>query len=186
LVERRAHHFSTQRTHKLVRKRIGAEEMADITRWDPFAEVESLRHTMNHLFGETRPWRGFDNGSSDAYFPLDLFETHDEVVVRASLPGVTPDDIDISLTGQVLTLKGQSREDTDDKAENYYRRERKHGTFVRQLTLPAEVDSAKAEATFEHGVLRLALPKAESMKPRTIRVKSAEMLDGGHGSAGES
>lgn len=153
--------------------------MADITRWDPFAEVASLRQTMNQLFNETRPWPG--NGATEAYFPLDLFETNEDVVVKASLPGVTPDDIDISVTGQVLTLKGQSRDDTEDKAENYYRRERKQGTFVRQLTLPAEVDSQKAEATFEHGVLRLSLPKAESMKPRTIKVKSSQMLDGGNG-----
>lgn len=145
--------------------------MADITRWDPFSEMASLRQTMDRLFDETRPWRVFAGTNGESYFPVDLYETNDEVVVKASLPGVRPEDIDISVTGQLLTLKGESKEEHEEKQHNYFRRERRSGTFVRQLSLPTEVDSDKAQAVFEHGVLRLTLPKAEAMKPKTIKVQ---------------
>jgi HSP20 family protein len=116
----------------------------------------------------------------DAYFPIDLYETNDEVVVKASLPGVKPDDIDISVTGQLLTLKGESREEREENTQNFYRRERRTGTFVRQVSLPTEVESDKAEATFENGVLRLSLPKAEAVKPKTIKVHAKPMIESGN------
>jgi HSP20 family protein len=154
--------------------------MADITRWDPFAEMASLRSAFDRLFDDARPYRivGGGNGAGEGYFPVDLLETADEVVVKASLPGIKPDDIDISVTGQLLTVKGEARDETEEKAQNYYRRERRHGTFVRQMTLPAEVDSARAAATFEHGVLRLSLPKADTAKPKTIKVQASGVLEG--------
>ncbi len=154
--------------------------MADITRWDPFSEMATLRQTMDRLFDETRPWRfaGFGNGNDAGYFPLDIYETNDDVVVEASLPGVKPDDIDISVTGQVLTLKGESREEHEEKAQSFYRHERRHGSFVRQISLPSEVESDKATAEFEHGVLKLQLPKAEAMKPKTIKVNAKPVIAG--------
>jgi HSP20 family protein len=152
--------------------------MADITRWDPFAELATLRRTMDSIFDD-RPWRPLSAGSNgaDAYFPVDLYETNEDVVVKASLPGVKPEDIDISITGGVLTLKGESKEEHEEKAESFYRRERRHGTFVRQLTLPSEVDSAKANAVFDQGVLKLTLPKAEAAKPRTIKVQAKPLIE---------
>jgi HSP20 family protein len=157
-----------------------AQEMADITRWDPFAEMASLRQQIDRMFDEVRPWRalGSVNGG-EAYFPVDLFETADAVVVKASLPGVRPEDIDISVTGQVLTLRGEAKEEKEEKGENWYRRERRSGAFARQFTLPAEVDAGKAHAEFEHGVLRLTLPKAEAARPKTIRVEAKPVLEGG-------
>ena len=152
--------------------------MADITRWDPFAELATLRRTMDSIFDD-RAWRPFSaaSNSAEAYFPVDLYETSDSVVVRASLPGVKPEDIDISVTAGVLTLKGESKEDHEENTENFYRRERRHGTFVRQFTLPAEVDSAAASAVSEHGVLKLTLPKAEVAKPKTIKVQAKPLLE---------
>jgi len=156
--------------------------MADIIRWDPFAEMASLRQTVDRLFDETRPWRVFggNGGSSAGYFPVDVYETNDEVVVKASLPGVKPDDIDISVTGQLLTLKAEAREEHEDKGRNWYRRERTAGTYLRQFTLPTEVDAEKAQANFEHGVLELHLPKAESVKPKQIKVQAGgqPMIEG--------
>lgn len=153
--------------------------MADITRWDPFAELATLRQAVDRMFDEGgRPWRFANGGGSEGYFPVDLLETNDDVIVKASLPGVKPEDIDISVTGQLLTLKGESREDVEERVENYYRRERRHGTFVRQLTLPAEVESDKAQATFEDGVLRLSLPKADTARPKTIKVQANKALEG--------
>jgi len=153
--------------------------MADITRWDPFAEIASLRTAMDRMFDDVRPFRAFagNGGTEQGFFPVDLLETGDEIVVKASLPGVKPEDIDISVTGQVLTLKGESKDEKEEKAENYYRRERRHGTFVRQFSLPSEVDSDKASATFEHGVLRLTLPKADAAKPKTIKVEAKPILE---------
>jgi HSP20 family protein len=151
--------------------------MADITRWDPFAELATLRNTMDRFF-EDRPLRlAFGNGATENYFPVDLYETAEEVVVKASLPGVKPEDIDISVTGQLLTLKAESKQESEEKGQNYYRRERRAGTFVRQLTLPSEVESNKADATFEDGVLSLKLPKAEAMKPKTIKVSTRPVIE---------
>ena len=152
--------------------------MANVTRWDPFAEISSLRHQLDRMFDDGRPWRFSlaDNGGASE-FPVDLFETNDEVVVKASLPGVKPEDIEISVTGHALTLKGETNEEHEEKAQNFYRRERRYGTFYRQLTLPSDVDSAKAEATFEHGVLRLSLPKADAAKPKTIKVNAKPAIE---------
>ncbi len=150
---------------------------ADITRWDPFAEMATLRHTMDRIFDEGRPWRALSLNGGEAYFPVDLYETNDEVVVKASLPGVKAEDIDISVTGQVVTIKAESREEHEEKSPNYYRRERRAGSAMRQLQLPSEVDSGKAEASFENGVLRLTLPKAEAVKPKTIKVQANPLIE---------
>lgn len=146
--------------------------MADITRWDPFAEMTTLRGALDRMFEDFRPLRSFGEGNgAQTYFPIDVFETAEEVVVKASLPGVRAGDIDISVHGDVLTLKAEAREEKEEKAQNWYRRERRFGASMRQLTLPAEVDPDKAVATFENGVLRLTLSKAETAKPRTIKVQ---------------
>jgi HSP20 family protein len=167
--------------------------MANITRWDPFSELADMRRTMDALFDDVRPARsGVFQPSVESYFPVDLYETKDEVVVEASLPGVKPEDIDISVTGQLVTVKGEAKDDHEEKAENFYRHERRHGTFVRQFSLPTEVDADKAQANFEHGVLELRLPKSESMKPKSIKINgaSAKVIDakasGGEGSQGGS
>ena len=147
--------------------------MADITRWDPFAEMGDLRRAFDRMFDDVRPVR-FVSGppAADSYFPVDLFETDGEVVLKASLPGVKAEDIDISVTGDHLTLKAETKEQSEEKGQNWYRRERRSGTYVRQFQLPTEVDSAKAAANFEDGVLRLTLPKAETVKPKTIKVEA--------------
>ena len=153
--------------------------MADITRWDPFSEMATLRNTVDRLFDDVRPWRLLNpSENGDGFFPVDLYETADDVVINASIPGAAPEDIDISVTGQVLTLKGEVKADEEQKAQNYYRRERRAGTFVRQFSLPSEVDSSRADAVFENGVLRLTLPKAEAMKPKTIKVQAKPMITG--------
>lgn len=153
--------------------------MADITRWDPFGELATLRRTVDSMFDDVRPWRLLSGGSNGAevYVPVDLYETNENVIVRASLPGVKPEDIDISVSGGVLTLKGESKEDHEETTENFYRRERRHGTFLRQFTLPSEVDPARADAVFEQGVLKLTLPKAEAAKPKTIKVQARPLIE---------
>jgi HSP20 family protein len=146
--------------------------MAQIVRWSPFGELVGMRRAMDHLFeeGPTRPWRILTWEPGNGFFPLDLYETEEEVVVKASLPGVKPEELDISITGDVLTVKGEAKEEEEEKRPDYYRRERRHGTFARSVTLPTEVESEKAEAAFEHGVLTLRMPKAEAVRSKTIKV----------------
>jgi HSP20 family protein len=146
--------------------------MADITRWDPFGDLAGMRQALDRFFGD-EPWGWRSTPTRQAAgFPLDLYETNEDVVVEAALPGVKADDIDISVTGQLLTIKGETKDEHEEKAQNFYRHERSHGTFVRQVSLPSDVDSQRADARFEDGVLRLRLPKSEAMKPKTIRVQA--------------
>jgi len=94
------------------------------------------------------------------------------------LPGFKPEEVDISITGDTLTLKGEHREEKETKNENYLLQERSYGSFSRSITIPVEVKSEKAEASFEDGVLTLTLPKAEEVKPKQIKVKARPMIEG--------
>ena len=142
-------------------------------RWDPFRELSDMRETMDRLFerGFSRPWRLLTWDMGEGFFPVDLYETDDEVVVNASLPGVKAEDVEIAVTGDTLTIKGETREEHEEKKPNYYRQERRYGAFQRVLTLPVRVDADKADATFEQGVLNLRLPKVPEVRPKTIEVK---------------
>jgi HSP20 family protein len=119
----------------------------------------------------------WENGESA--FPVDLSETEEEVVVKDSLPGVKSDDIQISVTGDTLTVKGETQADQEDKQQNFYRRERRFGAFQRSFTLPAKVDADQARASFENGVLTLQLPKVPEVRPKTIEVKPKPTLEAG-------
>jgi HSP20 family protein len=117
-------------------------------------------------------WRWFEG---QALSPLvDVHETDDEVVVTASLPGIKPEDVDITLTGRTLVISGELKADEQVEREQYVYRERRMGTFNRQIRLPVRVVGEKAEASFENGLLRLAIPKAEESKPRSIEIKVAK------------
>jgi HSP20 family protein len=154
--------------------------VANIIRWDPFGEMVHLRRTMDRLLDDSfpRPWRlvGWENG--EAFLPLDVYETDDELVVKASLPGIKPEDVDVSITGDTLSIKGEYKAEEEEKKRNYYRQEHRFGSFHRAITLPTKVESDKTEAVFEHGVLTLTMPKAEAMKPKTIKVKARGMIEG--------
>jgi HSP20 family protein len=150
--------------------------MADIVRWDPFREVVSLREAMDRLFNESflRPWGiGWGLLPGEAWaVPLDMYETDTEVVVKASVPGIKPDDLQITVTDDVLTIKGELKAEQEIKRENYHMQEHRYGAFQRSIRLPVPVRSDKAEAVFEHGVLTLTLPKTEEVKPKQIKVKA--------------
>ncbi len=148
--------------------------MANIIRWDPFGEMVQMRRSMDRAFGHgfVRPWRimGWENGST--LVPVDVYETDGEVVVKASLPGIKPEDVDVSITGDTLTIKGEFKAEEETEKRSHYCQERRYGSFHRAFTLPTEVESEKAEAVFEHGVLTLTMPKAEALRPKTITVKA--------------
>jgi HSP20 family protein len=132
----------------------------------------SLREAMDHLFDDafTRPVRMSANAWSVP--AVDLYQTDNEVVVKASLPGVKSDEVQISVTGEVLTIKGEVKYQEESAEKTYHIREQRWGMFERSLALPTDVVADKAKAEFESGVLTITLPKAEEVKPKTIAIKS--------------
>jgi HSP20 family protein len=151
--------------------------MANITRFDPLGDVVSLRSAMDRLFEDSfvspLTWRTMANGGA-ANPPIDVRETDDEIIVTAALPGMKPDDVEITMTGQNLTLRGEFRADDEVKKDQYLYRERRYGSFNRSIQLPVRVEGDRAEASFEHGVLTLRVPKAEEVKPRQIRIRTGD------------
>ena len=153
--------------------------MSSITRWSPFEDMVSLRQVMDRLVEDSfvRPsWRreNGENGFS-AGLPLDMYETNDAVVIKARVPGVNPDDVELTVNGDNLTIKAELRSDANlEEAQkwSWYRHELYHGSIGRSINLPTLVQSDKAEATFRHGELTLVLPKAEEVKPRSIKIKA--------------
>lgn len=148
--------------------------MTNIVRWEPFRDLVSLREAMDRLFEESfvRPRAGWLAPVGAEALAVDMYETEDAVVVKSAIPGVKPEDIDINVTGDVLTIKGETKVEEEVKEENYIRRERRYGAFSRSIAIPASVVPDKAEAEFEDGVLTLTLPKAEEVKPKAIKVKA--------------
>ncbi len=148
--------------------------MAALVRWDPVREMTTLRDMMDRLMAEAfAPIVERTPLESWALMPrVDMYETDDEIVVKAVLPGVKPEDLDITITGNVLSIKGEIKEEEEEKDVNYIRKERIYGTFRRDLTLPVDVDADKAKAEFENGILILHLPKVEAAKPKRLEIKT--------------
>ncbi len=148
--------------------------MANIVRWEPFRDLISLRKAMDRLFEESfiRPRAGRLAPLSVGALAVDMYETDQDVVIKSSVPGVKTEDLDITITGDTLTIKGETK--TEEKVEraNYIRQERRYGAFCRSLILPTTIVAEKAKAEFENGVLTLTLPKAEEVKPKSIKVKA--------------
>jgi HSP20 family protein len=145
--------------------------MANIVRYQP-SQFLSLRDAMDRLFDESflRPLG--DGGYISSSMPaIDLAETNDQVVVTATVPGVKPEDIKIALTGDVLEISGEMKAESEHDESTYHVRERRYGSFNRAIPLPTHVVSDRAQAEFENGVLKLTLPKAEEVRPKTIQVK---------------
>lgn len=152
--------------------------MANITRWDPFGEMLSLRQAMDRLFEDS--WvrvGGVFSSDTATTLAVDVYESDNELVVTANVPGIKPKDIDISIQGDTLTIKGETHSEATSREENYYRRERRFGAFYRQLLLPRPVKSDAAEAEFENGVLRLRIPMADEARERKIPIKGAPQVE---------
>jgi HSP20 family protein len=149
-----------------------------IQRWEPFREMMTLRNAMDRLFDDSIVRPSVHLYGPEVGVALDVYQTANDVIVKASLPGFKPEEVDISITGDTLTLKGEHREEKETKNENYLLQERSYGSFSRSITIPVEVKSEKAEASFEDGVLTLTLPKAEEVKPKQIKVKARPMIEG--------
>lgn len=160
--------------------------MNALTRWDPFREMETFREAMDRMFDE--PWRsrsGLWLQRSEGFpLALDVAEDDSDYIVKASMPGVDPDQVEITLTDNVLTIKGETKSEQDTEEKNYHVRERRFGSFMRSVTLPMPVDADKVEASHENGVLTLRLPKTEAVKPKRISVHKTISEQAGNGRAG--
>jgi HSP20 family protein len=143
-----------------------------ITRWDPFRDLMSIHNEMNRLFGRTY---GGDVGESSrgAWTPaLDVHETQDKFVITMELPGVSPDDVDISVEDSTLVVRGERKFYREQDEESFLRIERRFGEFTRSLTLPSTADAESIQASFDQGVLTIEVPKKEEAKPRKISIKA--------------
>jgi HSP20 family protein len=150
----------------------------ELTIWRPFGEMapfrdfERMRRDMDRLwdsFFERGTLRGEDG--SEWLPSLDVAETKNEIVVKAEVPGMEPKDIDISLSDGLLTIKGEKKQEKEEKEENYHLVERSYGSFTRSIRLPNEVQSDKISASYKNGVLKVVLPKSEESKKKEVKIK---------------
>jgi HSP20 family protein len=142
-----------------------------VVRWDPFRDLITLQDRMNRLFDESmRGARPADESTTSWSPAVDIYETENEIVLKAELPEVNQKDIDIQIENSTLTIQGERKPDTTIKQENYHRIERATGRFNRSFTLPSLVDQEKIKAEYKDGVLRIELPKREERKPKQIKV----------------
>jgi HSP20 family protein len=147
-----------------------------IERWQPLSELMSLRQAMDRLFEDSfvRPSRALAALTEVSLPTLDIYQTPNEVVVKAALPGVKPEDVSIDITGDTLTIKGETKAEEEVKREDYLYQERRYGAFSRSVVLPGGLKTDKAEATIEDGILTITIPKAEEVKPKPVKVKAKE------------
>ena len=146
--------------------------MSNLTRWEPVREMVTLREAMDRLFDDafTRPINLRDGGWSAP--AIDMYQTDEEVVVKAALPGFKAEEVQINVTGEVLTIKGEIKHEEEKKDKAWHIREHRWGSFERSIALPTDVMADQANADFDSGILTITLPKAEEVKPRTIAVKA--------------
>lgn len=143
-----------------------------LTNWKPEREFTTLREAMNRLLEDSFVMSGLDvaGGTREARLPVDVYATENDFVVTAAVPGLRPDDVEITYEGDTLTIRGKFPERLEDT--QYLMVERFHGSFSRTLQLNVPIQADKIEATFDNGILTLVLPKAEAIKPRVIKVKT--------------
>lgn len=144
----------------------------EISPWRPFKELDQIRREIDRLwdsFFERKPARV--EGVSEWFPSLDVSETDGAYVVKVEVPGIDPKDIDISLMDHLLTIKGEKKQEKEEKEENYHLVERSYGSFTRSIRLPSQVQSDKIDATYKNGVLKITLPKTEEAKKKEIKIK---------------
>jgi HSP20 family protein len=144
-----------------------------VSRWDPFQDLLAIQDEMNQVFGRARQGQG-----GRVWAPaLDISERRDAYVVTVEVPGVKPEDLDITLEDGLLTIQGERQFTSESSEEQYHRVERSSGAFRRSITLPAHVMADAVEASMEDGVLRILVPKAEEAKPKRIQVTPGGQME---------
>lgn len=154
------------------------KETKAVTPWRPFTDLGRWDRDMERIMGDffgRRPWwpeRWFRTEGMELTAPVvDLYEEKDDIVVKAELPGIEKNNIEVNLADHTLTIKGEKKKEEETKEKNYYRSERSYGSFVRTLELPKDVHTDKVKATFKDGILEVRLPKTEEAKAKEVKVK---------------
>jgi HSP20 family protein len=146
-----------------------------LVRWDPIRELDSLQGDMNRMFDRFFEGRT-GSGEQQRWIPaMDLVETDDHLVLRADLPGMSEDDVDIEIKDGVLTVSGERKAEHEERREGYHRVERSFGRFSRSLTLPQGTETDKIEASFDNGVLEVRIPKPAESKPTRVQVSKGNV-----------
>ena len=147
--------------------------MTLVRRTSPFSELITLRQAMDRLFDDTvfRPFTAYGSNGDFARLPLDVRSTSDALLVEAELPGMAPEDVEITVENGTLTIRAEDRAERTDGQGDWVVREITRGSVMRTVTLPTGLEPDRTEATFEHGVLKLRIPKAEQVKPRQIQIR---------------
>ena len=143
-------------------------------RWDPYNELAEVRRAMDWFAWE--PWlfpSQHQHSLLQEFTPIDAYQTDEDLVVKVALPGVKAEDVEITIAGDSLHIKGEVKAEEEVEREDYFCQECRYGTFSRTMSLPIPVKTEKAEATFERGILTVTIPKSEEIKPKTIKVKAA-------------
>lgn len=145
--------------------------MTLVRRPSPFRDMLTMRQAMDRFFDdEVRPLRWLSGGIDGPALPLDVTTNDDRLTIEAALPGIKPDDVDITVENNTVTISGRTAEERKAEEGSYVVQEIRRGSFSRSVTLPNGLEPDKATATFEHGILRLEFPKAEQLKPRQIKI----------------
>ena len=149
-----------------------------IVRWSPARDLLTMREAMDRMmedaFGSTWGRRGAGWGETVSEFPMDVYQTDKDYVVKATLPGVRPEDLDVNLVRQTLSIKATVQPDKDVKDEDWLLKESRFVGFARTISLPGEVQADKVEATLDNGILTLRIPKAETLQPKSIKVQTQQ------------
>ncbi len=147
-----------------------------IIRWDPFRDLITIREKMNPLFEEAVISRGEEKDLvSSSWTPtVDIFETENELVLSAEVPGINEKDIEIKIEDNTLTLRGERKFEKETKEENYHRVERAYGSFFRSFSLPLYINQDNIKAEHLNGVLKIIMPKKPELKPRKVKILTAE------------
>ncbi|MCM8796534.1 MAG: Hsp20/alpha crystallin family protein [Candidatus Omnitrophica bacterium] len=141
--------------------------------WDPFRDLEAIQNEMNRLFDSSLlRWSDRDVGLLEgAWSPaVDIYDSKGNVMVKADIPGMKKDEIEVSVNKDILIIKGEKKQEKETKEKDFVRTERFYGSFNRAIRLPAEVDASKVNATYKNGVLELVLPKKEEAKPKQLKI----------------
>ncbi len=163
--------------------------MANLTRWDPFADLLSFPDRLNQLLNQgTHVSRGKSNEQSLTFAnfipPVDVMEDDNNIMVQVELPGVREEDVEVRIENNMLTISGERRLENEEQRDNFLRVERAYGRFYRSFTLPSNIDPENVSATFDNGILKITIPKREESKPKQIKIESG--TTNGAKSAGDS
>jgi len=146
-----------------------------IVRWEPFRDLVTAQRDFDRLFREAFSGAGETELSTRSWAPpVDIYETEDDIVLKAELPGVDPKDVEVRVEDNTLYLKGERKFEKEVKEQNYHRVERSYGTFARSFSLPNSISADKVKAEFKDGLLTLTMPKREEAKPKTIKIDVAK------------